>query len=216
MLGKFLQTGKIIRMEIGTTSPCFLLQGTIKKIEEELFIVGINIEYIQKGPQEVSCTLTNDTMTQVCRFKTVIKRVENNLLTLIAPEEKDMQIVQRREYIRVPVNKEVDCYLTGINHRKAESDKIFSATVKNIGGDGVLLGSPLLLQVGSILVFEIELDGIPLLLTVKVLREMKNVENGTNELGCQFIGISEADRQKVIAYCNRRQLTLKRKNKEKK
>ena len=212
----YLKIGKVIRIEIGITPPCFLLQGTIEKTEENSFIVKINIGYIQKEPQEANCTIINDTMTQVCQFKTTIKHAENNLLTLVVPDEKDMQIVQRRRYIRVPINKEVDCYLTGLNYRGAGGDKIFSATVKNIGGDGVLLNSPLSLPAGTISVFEIELDNIQFLLTVKVLRAVENVENGTNDLGCQFVGISDADRQKIIAYCNKRQLALKRKNRRRK
>ncbi len=216
MLSRFLRIGKVIRLEIGITPPCFLLQGIIKKIEGNSFIVEINIRYIQKEPQEVNCTITNDTITQICLFKTTIKHVENNLLTLIIPNEKDIQIVQRRRYIRVPINKEVNCYLMGINYRGVRDDKIFSAIAKDIGGDGILLNSPLFLPMGTILVFEIELDNIQFLLTVKVLRGMENTDDGTSNLGCRFIGISDADRQKIIAYCNRRQLALKRKNRGKK
>lgn len=186
------------------------LQGTIKELDRDFIVVELDLEYAQKEQQKVRCTIVNDARTLVCLFETTIDQCRGNKLVLDRPEGREIEITQRRKYVRVPVDKEVKCYLIGINGRQIESDKVFPAIVKDISGGGALLNSPLSLPVGTVLVFEIELDNYPLLLTIEVLREMENTEDGTKNLGCQFIGICDTDRQRIIAYCNRQQLNLKR------
>lgn len=212
MSNNFLQPGKTIKMEIHVIPSYLSFRGIIEKVEKGIFTVKINGEYAQKEPQAVRCIITNNSKTRACLFETTIKHVINDQITLVIPNEKDMRVVQRREYIRVPVDKEVNCYLIGINGKKIESDKVFPAIVKDISGGGVLLNSPLSLPSGTVLVFEIEIDKNNFLLTIEVLRNLESEENGTRNLGCKFIGIDEGDRQKIIAYCNRQQLILKRRS----
>lgn len=211
MSDNFIQVGKTIKMEIDLI-PVLSFKGTIEKLEKDTFIVKINGQYAQKEPQVVKCTISNSTKTRVCIFETIIRNGNNNMLFLDTPNKENIKVTQRREYIRVPMDKEVSCYLIEINDRRIESDKIFSAIVKDISGGGVLLNSTLSLPIGTILVFEIELDDIKFLLTSKVLRNLESEEDGTRNLGCQFIGIDNGHRQKIIAYCNKRQLILKRRS----
>ncbi|MBU5675004.1 PilZ domain-containing protein [Alkaliphilus sp. MSJ-5] len=211
MLDNFIQVGKTIKMEIDLI-PVLSFKGIIEKLEKDTFIVKIHGQYAQKEPQIVKCTISNSTKTRVCIFETIIRNGNNNMLLLDTPNKENIKVTQRREYIRVPIDKEVSCYLIEINDRRIESDKIFPAIVKDISGGGVLLNSTLSFPIGTILVFEIELDDVKFLLTSKVLRNLESDEDGTRNLGCQFIGIDNGYRQKIIAYCNKQQLILKRRS----
>lgn len=212
MFRSFLQSGNTIKIEVDTEPSYLYFRGKIKKVEKYI-IVKLDIEYIQKEPQSVNCTIIDENSRRVCLFKTIIKKIVNNQLILIKPDEEDIEIVQRRQYIRVPFDKEVNCYLIGINGKKIESEKIFPARIKDISGGGVLLNSQLSLPLGIVLVFEMKIDDNPFLLTVKVLRKSEDKEDGINNFGCKFIGINDRDRQKIIAYCNKKQLILKRRRK---
>lgn len=213
MWDKFFQIGQYIKIDINISPSYLYFKGIIESISDIEFIVKIDGQYIQKEPQTVKCTISNTSKTQVCIFETVIKSVENNKLILQTPGEKNVEIIQRRQYIRVPLDKEVNCYLIGINDRKIESNKTFLGIIKDISGGGVLLNSTLSLPVGTVLVFELELDNNKFLLTIRVLRNLENENNGTRDLGCQFIGIDETDRQMIISYCNKKQLSIKRRSK---
>jgi len=213
MQNSFLQVGKSIKMEINIIPSGLSLRGTIENIEKDTFIVKINGQYIQKEPQIVKCTISNTTKTRICLFETIIKHGNNDKLILLNPNEEKIRIAQRRDHIRIPIDKEVNCYLVEINDRKVASDKVFPAIVKDISGGGLLLNSSLSLPVGTILVFETELDNSKFLLTIKVLRNLENEDDGTRYLGCQFVGIDDSDRQRIIAYCNKEQLIINRKRK---
>ena len=99
MSNSFLQSGKTIRMEVGVNFPYLFFQGIIEKVEEDIFIVKTDVEYMQKEPQIVKCTVINNS-AGVCLFETIIKYVMDNKLSLITPNEGDMRVVQRRKYIR--------------------------------------------------------------------------------------------------------------------
>lgn len=211
MANRFLEIGRPIKMEVDVIPTYVSLQGVIEELDKDVIVVKLDLEYLQKDPQKVRCTITDHARTLVCLFKTIIKETRGNRLVLVRPQDREVQITQRRKYLRVPIDKEVKCYLIGIGGRQVESDKVFPAKIKDISGGGALLNSPLSLPVGTVLVFEIQLDDLALLLTIEVLRLMENPEDGTNNIGCQFIGISNSDRQKIIAYCNKQQLILRRK-----
>ena len=103
----------------------------------------------------------------------------------------------------VDTDIEVDCFLVGFQDRAIESDKRFPAVIKNISGGGVLLNTKLSIPKDTILLFELELEET-LLLTVRVLRNEVDSDN-SNNLGCEFIGITDEKRQKIIKYVNKLQ-----------
>ena len=212
MLNSFLKVGRSIKIEISIIPSYLFFKGFIENIKNDIFSIKIDGTYAQKDPQIVKCTITDDAKTKVCIFETIVKHVDKDHLILAIPEKEKINILQRREFIRVPLEKEVNCYLIGINDKKIESNKVFPATIKDISGGGVLLNSSLSLPPGTILVFEIELDHHKFLLTINVLRNIENEENGTMDLGCQFIGIDDSDRQRIMAYCNKKQSILKRRS----
>lgn len=213
MLNTFFHIGKTIKIEANMIPSYLFFKGTIENIEDNTLKIKIDGYYAQKDPQLVKCTITDETKSKVCLFETVVSRALGGYLWLDMPKEENISIVQRREYIRVSLDKDVNCYLIGINERKVESNKVFPAKIKDISGGGVLLNSSLSLPPGTVLVFELELDQNKFLLTIKVLRNMESEANGMRDLGCQFIGIDDGDRQKIIAYCNKEQMILKRKSK---
>lgn len=202
LYSKYLQRGNKIKMEVEVIPSYLVFEGIITAIKNGYIIVNISGEYIQKDEQRVRCGIVHE--GKVCTFSTNIKGFVSGKLVLEEPLPEDVKILQRRKFIRVATDFSVDCFLVGFNNKTIDSNKKFPATIKNISGGGVLINTPLSLPVDTILVFELVLEGQLFILTVRVLRNEEN-SDGSRDLGCEFIGITEGDRQKIIAYTNRMQ-----------
>lgn len=200
----YLEEGTPIKLEVDMIPPYLSLWGIIKAIDEQYLTVEIEGKYAQKEKRQVRCIIPKE--TKACIFETWILKGEGNQLLLQKPEEEGINVVQRRKYIRVATEIPVVCYLIGFNDEKINSRKFFPGVVKDISGGGVLINTPLSLPIGTVIVFELELDQSKLLLTAKVLRNTESYVDGTRELGCGFIGIDEADLQKIMSYCSKLQL----------
>ncbi|SDL28782.1 flagellar brake protein [Natronincola ferrireducens] len=209
MYGNYVEIGRKIKLEIDIIPPYLSFWGVISGVEEEYIVVDIEGEYIQKQEKTVKCTIPSD--ANICVFYGVIKGCIEGKLILMMPKPDEFEILQRRKYARVPTDFQVNCFLIGYNNKKINSNKRFIATVKDISGGGVLLSSELFIPIGTVLVFELLLNNDPLVLTVKVLRNIESTNNDNRDLGCEFIGLSHSDQQKIIAYTNKVQLKLKQK-----
>lgn len=208
MYHKYFQAGNRIKLEIEMVPSNLSFWGIIEDVKEDYIIVGIPGEYAQKDDRKVTCVIPGEAKT--CIFETVIKGSRKGKLFLLMPNSEDIQVLQRRKYVRVPINIDVKCHLIGIHDKKIDSNKVFPATVKDISGGGVLLNSNLSLPIETMLVFELNLDNNNLVLTAKVLRNNPHPNDNSRDLGCKFVGISDADRQKIIAYTNKAQLRMKK------
>ncbi|MCC5912377.1 MAG: PilZ domain-containing protein [Clostridiaceae bacterium] len=209
MNNTFIAAGRKIKLEVEIISPYLSFVGTIKKIEEGHIVVKIEGSYVQKYEKKVRCTILND--RKVCVFETVIKGCIENQIILVMPKAETIQVMQRRKYVRALVDFPVHCFLVGYNDKKINSNKKFPVTVKDISGGGVLLSSSLSLPIGTVLVFELELEQQLFILTVKVIRNIENKVEKNRSLGCEFLGITDGDRQKIISFTNKMQLQSKRK-----
>ncbi|WP_192929581.1 flagellar brake protein [Alkaliphilus serpentinus] len=208
MLSKYLQEGERIKLEIDVIPPFLSFWGRVYKIEKKLFIVEISGQYIQKEPRKVKCTLPTE--QKVCIFDTIIHGSQKNMLIIEMPNNNKVQVLQRRRYIRVPIDIGVQCFILGINDQKIETNKYISAIAKDISGGGVLINSSVSLPIGTVVVFEINLDGISLILTAKVLRNEENQTDATRDMGCEFIGLDDSNLMQLINFASKQQLKNKR------
>jgi c-di-GMP-binding flagellar brake protein YcgR len=208
MIHTILGIDQKIKLEIGETAPYLFFWGKISGIQNKYFFIDIEGYYILSSTKAVKCTIPYE--GKVCLFETSIEGALGNRLTLMVPSEENMEILQRRKYVRVPVEYEVICFLKEYNNQKLNESKMFFGIVKNISGGGVLLNSILSLPVNAVLVFELKLEGTLFPLTVKVLRNDKNRDEKTYDLGCEFIGIDEGDRQRITSFCSRKQIAIKK------
>ncbi len=204
----YLEEGSPIKLEVDVIPPYLSFWGIIKSIDEECLTIEIEGEYAQKEKRQVRCIIPKE--TKACIFETWIVKGDGSQLWLQKPNQEEIKVIQRRRYIRVSTEIPIVCYLVGFNDEKIDSHKFFPGVVRDISGGGVLINTPLSLPVGTVIVFELELDRSKLLLTAKVLRNTENYVDGTRELGCGFIGIDEADLQKITSYCSKMQIQTKR------
>lgn len=209
MFNSFFQEGRPIKMEVEVMPPYLSFGGIIGKVNEEFFIVEIEGQYVQNNSRKVKCKIPNE--SKLCVFETIIQEAKGNKLLLLNPRPDEVKIVQRREYVRVPVDIEVCCHLVGVADQNLDNSKIFNGKIRDISGGGVQLSTELSLPIGTILVFELELENNSFVLTARVVRNLEDEDGRTRNLGCEFIGIDESERQKIISYCSKRQLYLKKK-----
>jgi len=198
---KYFKNGNKIKIEVEILPTYLILEGIINTVQDGYLFVDIDGEYLQKDERKTKCTIYLD--NKICVFSTDVKAFIDGKLILKEPPLKDIQILQRRKFVRVDTDIEVDCFLVGFQDRAIESDKRFPAVIKNISGGGVLLNTKLSIPKDTILLFELELEET-LLLTVRVLRNEVDSDN-SNNLGCEFIGITDEKRQKIIKYVNKLQ-----------
>ncbi|SCY48285.1 flagellar brake protein [Alkaliphilus peptidifermentans] len=209
MSGAFISKDAAIKLEIDVIPPYLSFWGKIHLVDKKFFVVKIDGKYVQNEPRKVKCTIPNE--KKVCVINSTIHGFENDLLFIEIPSNNNIEILQRRKYVRIAVDKEVECYLIGINDRRVENTKFFPATLKDISGGGVLLNTSLSIPIGTVIVFELDINGASILLTCKVLRNTENENNQSRNIGCEFIALSDNDRQRIISYCSKEQLKHKRK-----
>ncbi|KAB3532156.1 PilZ domain-containing protein [Alkaliphilus pronyensis] len=197
-----------IKLEIDVIPPYLSFWGKIHMVDKKFFVVKIDGKYVQNEPRRAKCTIPGE--KNVCIISSKIHGFENDLLFIEIPTQNNIKVLQRRKYVRVEIDKDIECYLIGINDKRIENTKFFPAKLKDISGGGVLIKTSLSIPVGTVIVFEMILNGAPILLTVKVLRNIENNNDKTWNLGCEYIGITDNDRQRIISFCSKEQIKQKK------
>lgn len=207
-MGSYFSGGNAIKLEIDASPPHLSFWGKIQESSDKEFSIEIEGLYIQKDMQKAKCTITGETKIYV--FETIIKQAKDNIIVLMTPDKDKVSVMQRRRFLRVETDMSVKCFLLDTINTNSEGNKYFPASVKDISGGGVLLNASISLPLGTLIVFELEIQNSPMVLTTRVLRNSENPNDNTRDLGCEFIGLDESDRQKIISYCTKLQLKNKR------
>lgn len=202
-----IEAGMAIKLQLDIVPVYLSFVGVIKSVEEDTFLVEIDGEYAQGTSYEVKCVIPKE--TKALHFKSTIVRGELNQLIIKIPDEANVEEVQRRKYVRVPVEIPVHCYLVGIGEKQVNSSKFFPGTIKDISGGGVLINAPISLPLDTVIVFELTLENHSMVLTAKVVRN-HGLSDGSRDLGCAFLGLDEQDLQRIMSYCSRLQLQAKK------
>ncbi|MBM7614241.1 flagellar brake protein [Alkaliphilus hydrothermalis] len=204
----YLEQGMPIKLEIDVSPPHFYLWGEIGEFQGDEMIVKIEGQYAQREVRRVKCTIPRD--TKACTFETFIMKGKEQAVVLKMPPLNGFQLIQRRKYLRVDVDIPVNCYLVGIEDEEGKSEKFFPASLKDLSGGGALINSNISLPLGTVILFEIPINDQMMVLTAQVVRNKESDEDYSRNLGCEFLGIDEADQKKIIAYCTGVQLKSKR------
>ncbi len=208
-MGSYFSGGNAIKLEIDSAQPHLSIWGTIKDSSEEDIRVEIDGVYAQLEVKKVRCIIA--VATKIYVFETLIKEADNNMLVLMTPKKDKVSVLQRREYLRVDTDIPIRCFLLNDKLVQLAEDKFFPATIKDISGGGLLISTDISLPLETLFVFELEINKSPMVLTAKVVRNTENPDNSSRDIGCEFIGLDESDRQKIISYCTRLQVKRKKK-----
>ncbi|MDR5694221.1 MAG: PilZ domain-containing protein [Armatimonadota bacterium] len=119
----------------------------------------------------------------------------------------DVQRIQRRDYVRIPVFLDAR-----VQWRPDDTWK--AAHTKDISGGGVclILGEEPPLRLGDIFALQVALPdgGPPIATTVEIRRIEEKPENSTWLVGCAFSGIREVERQRIIRFVFRLEVQARR------
>jgi c-di-GMP-binding flagellar brake protein YcgR len=200
--------GSQIKLEIDSAPRNLSFWGEIKQATKAEILVAIDGYYAQNEMKRVSCIVPVD--SKICVFESLIKEAYGNNIVLLAPDADKISFVQRRSYVRVETNMPVKCFTLNSDCYEPESDKLFPAIIKDLSGGGALLSSTVNAPVGALLVFELLVEGKPLVVTAKIVRSTESNVDNSWDLGCEYIGIEDSDRQKIISYCSKLQLKRKK------
>ncbi|MDR5659227.1 PilZ domain-containing protein [Serpentinicella sp. ANB-PHB4] len=201
MNNPYIKEGNSIKLEVNIIPPPQPLDGVIENIFDDYLVIKCTHSYIQKEPQKVSCTIPHN--EKVCMFPSTLERSNENIVFVSMPEVHTVKLIQRRQYVRVPLITDITCYLLVINNTAVIGDKAFSATIKNISAGGVLIASKLSIPEQSIFGFELKIEDKNFVFTACVVRNMKNHQDQVFEHGCEFIGLDDKDRETLISFCSR-------------
>ncbi len=208
-MGSYFSGGNAIKLEIDSAQPHLSIWGKIQDSSEEEIRVKIDGIYAQLEVKQVKCTVAMASKIYV--FETYIKEAANNIIVLMTPKEDKVSVLQRREYLRVNTDIPIRCFLVNDQFVQLAENKFFPATIKDLSGGGLLISANISLPLETLFVFELDINKSPMVLTAKVVRNTENPDDSSRDLGCEFIGLDESDRQKIISYCTRLQVKRKKK-----
>ena len=165
------------------------------------------IDYLINGTHLKGTFVGKDQNTYL--FMTEIKgRVRENipLLLLDYPGDEHLQKIQRREYVRVSLSKNVDV------HPINNEFEPFTALTRDIsaGGAAIIVPQNIKVNIETFLMlgFSFEMrnrDVHELSIHVKVKR-IVDVSNNRKKVSVEFMELGETERQIIMRYCFERQL----------
>lgn len=187
----------------------------IEEVEEDTIVIsapthkGVVIPF-RPGQQLIAGVSKEDALYGF--YTNVTERGKiNDMPVLRIKKGKHSKRIQRRKYVRIDGISQVDLKIL---KRSGGGDEVIyfdkrKVREKNISGGGMLILSPTILAMGTILEISVSLPHFGMIRTVGEVVRVQKVED-EYEIGISFINLSEKDREKIIKYVYQRQVELRR------
>jgi len=181
----------ILSRSIDNASTCI-----VNKVSDDCFDVKLSM----KGKYEIDESVELFAMTQNGQlyFETIVKEVNDDIITLWYPI--NCKYLQRREYSRISVDKEIELFL---------EEKKIPARIIDISAGGLKVITDEQLNLLGQYSLSIEVDGE----VASCLFEPIRIEANNNKFisSGRFNNISSHDRIALVQYCFRKQIEISNK-----
>lgn len=180
---------------------------TVQEITDDYIAISIpvdNGEYLVPHSKE-DLTVTYYSSSDVYSFNSSVigRKVDNIPLILISIPLK-VKIIQRRNYVRVSVFVEANCWSIedgngDVIEKLIKSQKPTKGTILDISGGGSRLLIESKVKMNDLVCVEIPLDNDKLLVYGRVVR-ISNDDLGREIIGLDFKDMSESTRDRLIKF----------------
>ena len=134
--------------------------------------------------------------------KVIGKKIEKIFIVLLAHPDK-IQIVQRRNYVRVPISIDISCAIMGNDKNFANTNnnkyEFFNALTLDLSGGGVRVISDRRIGYGEHLMVTLRILDQDIIIHGKIVRIDKK-EDGKNIYGISFIDVKNRTRDRLISF----------------
>jgi len=197
-----------------------VLQGTefsntyrtrVEDINETYLVIGMPIDkgnYVPLRPETNIIIWNCDNLASYAYYCKVKKRMHEPI-PLVFLEWPPYQIkkIQRRGYVRVPVNLHLEYKL----NKEVEKDETYhKTTIRDLSGGGTQFTTDIKLIKGDTLKIQLFLPSITINCKAKVMWVYTEIRNNRERflIGIKFIDIPEKIRDQIIKYIFQRQREL--------
>lgn len=196
-------------------------KSDIQDVKEKSLLISIPMyegHYVPfvKG-EKIECLYFSE--EYIFKFKsTVLGRIEQGiqLLVIEKPEPQNIIRVQRRNYVRVSMVKEIKCSkfsldlisktkknsedeYKGLNGIIIDENKLNKCLLLDMSGGGMRIKTKETVNHGDLMVALLSLDSGELVVTAKVVRKQKTEEKDYI-YGLTFTDVADRDRERIIKY----------------
>lgn len=196
-------------------------KSDIQDVKEKTLLISIPMHEGHYVPfingEKIECLYFSE--EYIFKFKSsVLGRIEQGiqLLVIEKPEPHNIIRVQRRNYVRVSMVKEIKCSkfsldlisknkkdsegeYKGLNGIIIDENKLNKCLLLDMSGGGMRIKTNERVSHGDLMIAVLSLNLGELIVTAKVVRAQKTEENDYI-YGLTFTDISDRDREKIIKY----------------
>ncbi len=202
-----LKAGTLIELHIKNNGNILKLNTIVENVYDNLLTVFApfyegKIHFIEKNTKIevlVNYKNTKENKFEQYSFECKLKEkfIENNISLLILEKIGDYKKIQRRNFYRLPLLKELTAY---------KNDKEFKMLSENISGNGIKGWTKEEIKNSDNILIELKTpDGI-LLLNTKVIDSIFDNELYRYDIRCEFIEISDVDMNILMKFINNKQI----------
>lgn len=196
------------------------IYGNITLVSDDYLTLNIRQNWLLKEGWDIVCLVVDG--TEMFEFYSVIKYITGKEAIITAPDRNKLHTVEKRRYNRVdceigfigrpvaindvPINK---LYRIADGMEKYTQGKVFSGIVRNIGANGILAETDLILPEGMVFGMKLKVDYF--IDCKAVVKRIEKTETGGKcNIGCQFVDMELEYVKAISMFAFREQLKYKR------
>lgn len=134
----------------------------------------------------------------------VVSRIQRNIVMYGVKPLSKFEKEQRRFYFRLSTRSKITI-------KSRDRDFVETCYTKDISGGGVRIACSNEFNKNEKVICFINIDGEIVNVTGEIVRKEKNFYDNSNELGINFIEITDNDRNKIVSYIFKEQRLLRKK-----
>ncbi len=201
-----LKPGNLIELDVKNNNDVLKLNTIVENIDENILTVFApfyegKIHYIEKNAKInvfINYKDPVDNKFEQYSFECKLKEkfIENNISLLTLEKISDFEKIQRRNFYRLPLLKELIAY---------KNNEEFNILSENISGNGIKAYTKEHIDIGDIIFIELKTAKDIIVLKSKVIHATFDNELYRYEFSCEFIEMSDKNTNILMKFINKKQ-----------
>ncbi|MGM0470706.1 MAG: flagellar brake protein [Bacillota bacterium] len=195
----------------------------VTDLDEEQITITLPIKEESVVPltvgSKVSVTFSDETAKYKFETKINSRQFEDNVATCKLSYPNQFNKIQRRNFVRIPVRKEVDFRELDLDdnnnfdYNEEEQEAFRSAFTKDISGGGILLAVREFIATGSFVEVKLKIEKLSFESVIGKVIRMEKLSNHNDKigLGLKFVNLSSSEQDELVQWVLQKQLELHKK-----
>lgn len=204
-----LKEGLLIELEVNEGDYPGKYRTKVEALHQNIITIGVPIHDGQFVPLREGTKISvyfHDEVSNYGFVSQILRRVTEPIPIFIIVYPDQVFKVQRREYYRIPIVKEIKYQIIG----QEGLSKMYKGYMLNLSGGGILLRTKSKLYPHTKVLLTLELAQEKMKVPAKVVRFVEEDKNDYR-ISLEFFDISERERDRIIAFVYKLQREMRRK-----